>query len=120
MCNNRIKGDKIFFFLKFLLFYLENEEIQSMTIQNDIVPYPLEYSPTLEYNLTPFQNSSFWGFFLNRTPSFGQKDILKNITPRLQNDSFSVRIYLNFFSLYWKKFGREGKIAHVSSDRFLV
>ena len=26
------------------------------------LPYPLEYSPTLEYNLTPFQKSCFWAF----------------------------------------------------------
>ena len=26
------------------------------------IPYPLEYSPTLEYNLTPFQKSCFWAF----------------------------------------------------------
>ena len=31
-------------------------------IHEDEVPYPLEYSPTLEYNLTPFQKSCFWAF----------------------------------------------------------
>ena len=39
--------------------------ISILLIYNHIVmyiPYPLEYSPTLEYNLTPFQKSCFWAF----------------------------------------------------------
>ena len=34
---------------------------QISTSYNEL-PYPLEYSPTLEYNLTPFQKSCFWAF----------------------------------------------------------